>query len=119
MSEEVSNVLAPGLQSSASYGFTMRLHMPQQGGAFARIARAIADAEAMLAIAEATSVRLGACKAVKTATALGFAQLQARRSVPARPLHLVIRSASEPCVGKTQLRCLATLLADLVRECGR
>jgi malate dehydrogenase (oxaloacetate-decarboxylating) len=48
MSDEPSNVLAPRLQPSASYSFTMRLHMPQQGGAFARIARAISDAEAML-----------------------------------------------------------------------
>ena len=47
MSDEASNVVAPRLQPSASYSFTMRLHMPQ-GGAFARIARAIADAEAML-----------------------------------------------------------------------
>jgi malate dehydrogenase (oxaloacetate-decarboxylating) len=36
------------LQPSASYSFTMRLHMPQPGGAFARIARAIADADATL-----------------------------------------------------------------------
>jgi malate dehydrogenase (oxaloacetate-decarboxylating) len=48
MSEEASNVSARRLQPSASYSFTMRLHMPQHGGAFARIARAIADAEAML-----------------------------------------------------------------------
>jgi len=48
MSEEGSNVPAPRRQPSASYSFTMRLHMPQQGGAFARIAHAIADAEAML-----------------------------------------------------------------------
>ena len=48
MSEELSNVPVPRLQPSASYSFTMRLHMPQHGGAFARIARAIADAEAML-----------------------------------------------------------------------
>ena len=48
MSDEALNELAPRLQPSASYSFTMRLHMPQQGGAFARIARAIADAEAML-----------------------------------------------------------------------
>jgi malate dehydrogenase (oxaloacetate-decarboxylating) len=39
---------APRLQPSASYSFTMRLHMPQQGGAFALVARAIADAEALL-----------------------------------------------------------------------
>ncbi len=48
MSDETPFVPALRLQPSASYSFTMRLHMPQQGGAFARIARAIADAEAML-----------------------------------------------------------------------
>ena len=48
MPEELSNIPVPPLQPSASYSFTMRLHMPQHGGAFARIARAIADAEAML-----------------------------------------------------------------------
>jgi malate dehydrogenase (oxaloacetate-decarboxylating) len=36
------------LQPSASYSFTMRLHLPQQGGTFARVAGAIADADAML-----------------------------------------------------------------------
>ena len=36
------------LQPSASYSFTMRLHLPQQGGAFARVAQAIADSDAML-----------------------------------------------------------------------
>src|SRR3954470_7997260 len=36
------------LQPSASYSFTMRLHLSQQGGAFASVARAIADAEALL-----------------------------------------------------------------------
>jgi malate dehydrogenase (oxaloacetate-decarboxylating) len=39
---------APRLQPSASYSFTMRLHMSQHGGAFAQIARAIADTDAML-----------------------------------------------------------------------
>jgi malate dehydrogenase (oxaloacetate-decarboxylating) len=38
----------PRLQPSASYSFTMRLHMPQQGGTFARVAHAIAEADAML-----------------------------------------------------------------------
>jgi malate dehydrogenase (oxaloacetate-decarboxylating) len=38
----------PRLQPSASYSFTMRLHLPQQGNAFARVADAIAGAEAML-----------------------------------------------------------------------
>jgi hypothetical protein len=44
------NPLVPAarLQPSASYSFTMRLHLPQQGGAFAGVAHAIADAEAML-----------------------------------------------------------------------
>jgi malate dehydrogenase (oxaloacetate-decarboxylating) len=48
MSEEIPPVPAARLQPSASYSFTMRVHMPQQGGVFARVARAIADAEAML-----------------------------------------------------------------------
>src|SRR3954449_11516000 len=39
---------APRLQPSASYSFTMRLHLPQQGNAFARVADAIAGAHAML-----------------------------------------------------------------------
>ena len=41
MSEEIPPVPAARLQPSASHSFTMRLHMPQQGGAFARVAQAI------------------------------------------------------------------------------
>jgi malate dehydrogenase (oxaloacetate-decarboxylating) len=48
MSDETPTAPAARLQPSASYGFTMRLHAPQQGGAFARVAQAIADADAML-----------------------------------------------------------------------
>src|SRR5215216_1628494 len=49
MSEETPTpTAAPRLQPSASYSFTMRLHMPQRGGEFARIAHAIADTDAML-----------------------------------------------------------------------
>ena len=48
MSDETPPVPAARLQPSASYSFTMRLHLPQQGGAFARVAQAIADADAML-----------------------------------------------------------------------
>src|SRR5215208_2745124 len=36
------------LQPSASYSFTMRLHLPQQGDAFARVADAIAASSALL-----------------------------------------------------------------------
>jgi malate dehydrogenase (oxaloacetate-decarboxylating) len=36
------------VQPSASYSFTMRLYLPQHGGAFARVAQAIAEAEALL-----------------------------------------------------------------------
>jgi malate dehydrogenase (oxaloacetate-decarboxylating) len=36
------------LQPSASYSFTMRLHLPQHGDAFARVADAIAETRAML-----------------------------------------------------------------------
>src|SRR5918996_5969468 len=39
---------SPRLQPSASYSFTMRLHLPQQGGTFAGVAHAIADTDAML-----------------------------------------------------------------------
>jgi malate dehydrogenase (oxaloacetate-decarboxylating) len=48
VSDEIPDVPAPRLQPSASYSFTMRLRVPQQGGVFARVAQAIADAEAML-----------------------------------------------------------------------
>ena len=48
MSDETPSMLTPRLQPSASYSFTMRLHMPQSGGAFARVADAIAEAEGML-----------------------------------------------------------------------
>ena len=36
------------LQPSASYSFTMRLHLPQQGMVFADVAHAIAEADGML-----------------------------------------------------------------------
>ena len=49
MSEETPiSVPAPRLQPSASYSFTMRLHLPQPGAAFALVAHAIAEAEAVL-----------------------------------------------------------------------
>jgi malate dehydrogenase (oxaloacetate-decarboxylating) len=48
MSDEMPIVAAARLQPSASYSFTMRLHLPQQGGAFDGVAHALADAEAML-----------------------------------------------------------------------
>jgi len=47
-SVENPNLASARLQPSASYSFTMRLHMPWHGSAFARVAGAIADAEAML-----------------------------------------------------------------------
>jgi malate dehydrogenase (oxaloacetate-decarboxylating) len=49
MSDETPTpIAAPRLQPSASYSFTMRLHLPQQGGTFGSVAHAIADAEALL-----------------------------------------------------------------------
>jgi malate dehydrogenase (oxaloacetate-decarboxylating) len=59
MSDEMPTVPAPRLQPSASYSFTMRLHLPQQGGAFARVAHAIADAEAMLGAIDLVRVEAG------------------------------------------------------------
>jgi malate dehydrogenase (oxaloacetate-decarboxylating) len=46
--ESLTEAPAAGLQPSASYSFTMRLHLAQQGGAFAQVAHAIADAKALL-----------------------------------------------------------------------
>jgi malate dehydrogenase (oxaloacetate-decarboxylating) len=48
MTDEMVPGPAARLQPSASYSFTMRLHLPQHGGAFARVADAIADAQALL-----------------------------------------------------------------------
>ena len=49
MPDEISHAVPPArLQPSASYSFTMRLHLSQHGGAFAEVAHAIADAEALL-----------------------------------------------------------------------
>jgi malate dehydrogenase (oxaloacetate-decarboxylating) len=48
MPDETAPGPAARLQPSASYSFTMRLHLPQHGGAFAGVAHAIADAEAVL-----------------------------------------------------------------------
>jgi malate dehydrogenase (oxaloacetate-decarboxylating) len=45
MTDEMAH---PRLQPSASYSFTMRLHLPQQGAAFAEVAQAIAQTDAML-----------------------------------------------------------------------
>src|SRR5215212_1998831 len=44
MADEAS----PRIQPSASYSFTMRLHLPQQGAVFADVAHAIAEADGML-----------------------------------------------------------------------
>jgi len=59
MSDETSNVSAARLQPSASYSFTMRLMMSQQGGAFAGIARAIEETEAMLGAIDLVRVESG------------------------------------------------------------
>jgi len=48
MSEQSPTAAARRLQPSASYSFTMRLHIAQQGSAFARVAAAIADTHALL-----------------------------------------------------------------------
>jgi hypothetical protein len=48
VSDQTPTAPAARLQPSASYNFTMRLHAPQQGGVFARVAQTIADANARL-----------------------------------------------------------------------
>jgi malate dehydrogenase (oxaloacetate-decarboxylating) len=50
---------AARLQPSASYSFTMRLHMPQHGAAFASVARAVADADALLGAIDLVRVERG------------------------------------------------------------
>ena len=59
MPDETSSVPAARLQPSASYSFTMRLHLLQSGGAFARVAHAIADADAMLGAIDLVRVESG------------------------------------------------------------
>jgi malate dehydrogenase (oxaloacetate-decarboxylating) len=54
------------LQPSASYSFTMRLHLPQHGGAFARVAAAIAETDAMLGAIDL--VRVEADRVVRDVT---------------------------------------------------
>src|SRR5215213_1796133 len=48
------------LQPSASYSFTMRLRLPQQGNAFAAVAQAIAEAHGMLGAIDLVRVERGA-----------------------------------------------------------
>ncbi len=66
MSHEPQSAPSPRLQPSASYSVTMRLHIPQQGGAFARVARAIGDTEAMLGAIDL--VRVGSDEVVRDVT---------------------------------------------------
>ncbi len=66
MSDENPTPATARLQPSASYSFTMRLHMPQQGSAFAGIAKAIADVEAMLGAIDL--VRVEGASAVRDVT---------------------------------------------------
>ena len=47
------------LQPSASYSFTMRLHLPQQGTVFADVAHAIAEADGMLGAIDLVRVDRG------------------------------------------------------------
>ena len=50
---------SPRLQPSASYSFTMRLRLPQQGRTFAHVAQAIAETEAMLGAIDLVRVEKG------------------------------------------------------------
>src|SRR3954464_1357374 len=44
----MADAASPRIQPSASYSFTMRLHLPQQGTVFADVAHAIAEADGLL-----------------------------------------------------------------------
>ena len=46
--QRMADGASPRIQPSASYSFTMRLHLPQQGTVFADVAHAIAEADGML-----------------------------------------------------------------------
>ena len=48
MPDESPMPATPRLQPSASYSFTMRIHLPETSGAFARVAATIGEAEALL-----------------------------------------------------------------------
>ena len=48
VADEPPTAPAARLQTSASYSFTMRMQIPQYSGAFARVAQAIAETDAML-----------------------------------------------------------------------
>jgi malate dehydrogenase (oxaloacetate-decarboxylating) len=56
------------LRPSPSYSFTMRLHLPQRGGEFARVAHVIAEAQAMLGAIDL--VRVEDDEAVRDVTVL-------------------------------------------------
>jgi malate dehydrogenase (oxaloacetate-decarboxylating) len=62
----MSDPMPRRLQPSASYSFTMRLHLPQHGGAFAGVAHAIAEADAMLGAIDL--VRVESTKVVRDVT---------------------------------------------------
>jgi malate dehydrogenase (oxaloacetate-decarboxylating) len=46
--QHMADGVSPRIQPSASYSFTMRLHLPQQGTVFADVAHAIAEADGLL-----------------------------------------------------------------------
>src|SRR6185436_2809673 len=46
--QRMADGASPRIQPSASYSFTMRLHLPQQGTVFADVAHAIAEADGLL-----------------------------------------------------------------------
>ena len=46
--QRMADGVSPRIQPSASYSFTMRLHLPQQGTVFADVAHAIAEAAGLL-----------------------------------------------------------------------
>jgi malate dehydrogenase (oxaloacetate-decarboxylating) len=66
VSDQSPSVPGPRLQPSASYSFTMRLHLPQEGGAFAAVAQAIAEAHAILGAIDL--VRVEADRVVRDVT---------------------------------------------------
>ena len=93
MSEQSPTAAPQRLQPSASYSFTMRLHIAQQGNAFARVAAAIADAQALLGAIDLVRVeRPDVVRAVTVACV--DASSRAEAAMTSRPVRKNRRSSS-------------------------
>ena len=82
----MSNEPSPRLQPSASYGVIMRLQLPQEGCAFAAVARAIADAGAILAWR--TSTMTGPSRRTSSPRTSTRSPMRCRTAANIQPAHI-------------------------------